>query len=84
MTFWKRQKDKGRTQIGNFQRFSVGEEIDYEGEKGTFGMKKIFSVLIVLVIRQMYMHLSKLKMYIKWVNSTLCKLYFNLKKKKGK
>lgn len=63
MTFWKRQKDKGRTQIGNFQRFSVGEEIDYEGEKGTFGMKKIFSVLIVLVIRQMYAFVETQKVH---------------------
>lgn len=54
MTFWKRQNDKGRTQISNSQRFAVGEEIDYEGEKGTFGMKEISSVLIVVVIRQMY------------------------------
>lgn len=53
MTFSERQKGKERNHTSNSQRFAVEEEIDYTGEKGTFGTREVFSILIVLAIIQL-------------------------------
>ena len=53
MTFWKRRKDKERNQINIPGDLQSGKENDYKEAKGTFGMRKIFSTLIVVVITKL-------------------------------
>lgn len=50
----KKQNDKERNQINIPRGLQSGEETDYKGTTGTFGMREIFSILIVVVVTQLY------------------------------